>query len=63
MQGGKLLENSRQNNPTQTRIPFQLGLACLKDSYFEEEKKRYVVAALHIKRQGRFQANLNQQKQ
>jgi len=58
MQGGKLLENSRQNNPTQTRTPFQLGLAGLKDSYFEEEKKCYVVAALHIKRQGRIPSQL-----
>ena len=53
MQGGKLLENSMQNNPTQTRTPFQLGLAGLKDPYSNEKKKHYVVAALHIKRQGR----------
>ena len=49
MQGGKLLENSMQHNPTQNRTPFQVGLAGLKDPYSKEEKKQYVVAALFIK--------------
>ena len=49
MQGGKLLSNSMQGNPTQIRTPFIKGVAGLKDSYSKEERKQYVVAALLIK--------------
>ena len=49
MQGGTLLSNSMQGNPTQIRTPFIKGVAGLKDSYSKEEKKQYVVASLVIK--------------